>query len=136
MGGLTENSGPRDDHSIKPHNGFSASAQQPIYIHITSTQDQLLCVLFEEKKASPLGTRKVARHNTFAKVSRTLPFKASASIRTAEFFGTKFTRQKSKYGSVEPRNGIRVAELILCDVSKMALQSHIPYLSGRLQAKS
>jgi hypothetical protein len=40
------------------------------------------------------------------------------------FFAVKFTGSKSKYGSVEPRNKICVAELILCDVFYMALLSH------------
>jgi hypothetical protein len=42
-----------------------------------------------------------------------------------EFFGVKFIGSKSKYGSVEPPNGICVAELILCDAFYMALLSHI-----------
>ena len=44
------------------------------------------------------------------------------------FFSAKFTGSKSKYGSVEPPNAIRVAELILCDVFNMALLSRSPLL--------
>jgi hypothetical protein len=52
-----------------------------------------------------------------------------------EFFGVEFTRSKSQYGSVEPRNGICVAELILCDLYYMALLTHFPllYLHGPAQ---
>src|SRR5438128_2587964 len=35
MGGLTENSEPRDHHSIKRHNDFFSEHQRPIYVHIT-----------------------------------------------------------------------------------------------------
>src|ERR1035437_371601 len=49
MGGLTENSGPRDDHSTKWHNGFSAGTQRPIYTYITSTQISS-CVFSLKKK--------------------------------------------------------------------------------------
>jgi hypothetical protein len=41
-----------------------------------------------------------------------------------------FADEKSKYGSVEPPNVTRVVKLILCDVSKLALLSHIPRKSA------
>ena len=55
---MTENSGPRDDHSIKSYNGFLASDQRPIYIHITLyTGTALVCFSLKKKDGREADTR-------------------------------------------------------------------------------
>jgi hypothetical protein len=41
------------------------------------------------------------------------PYSRPALVRNERIFAVKFTGSQSKYGSVEPPNGISVAELIL-----------------------
>ena len=119
---MAENSGPRDDHSIKRHNGFSASPQRPIYIHITLyTRSAPVCVLLEGKGKKHAETDECDATQHIRKSVKNAPIQSRR-------FNLKptalFTSSKSKYGSVEPPNGRRVAELILCDTYYMALLSH------------
>jgi hypothetical protein len=94
MGGLTENSGPRDDYSTKWHNGFLASAQRPIYIHITSTQDQLLCVLFEGKGKKLAEIDKCDATQHIRQSVKNAPIQSLQLNPELAFFGVKFADSK------------------------------------------
>ena len=74
-----------------------------------------------------LLNRKTSATQHIRKVVNNAPNQSLQLDLELALFGANFAGSKSKYGSVEPRNGIRVAELILCDTYYyMALLSHSP----------
>jgi hypothetical protein len=102
MGGLTENSGPRDDHSTKPHNGFSAGPQRPIYIHIT-LYTQADCVFsLKEAKGSSLGAVTRATQQICQSVNNAPIQSLQLNPEVTKRSGIEFADQKYKYGSTEP----------------------------------